>query len=119
MVGSFAGLAGLPRVGLYASTKHALLGYFNSLRHDFQSQNSNVSITTCILGAIATENAKRNAGSYAEGIEWSSPETCAERIVQGGESRVLELYYPLHVIYPATLLRLSPTLLQAVLRQVG
>ena len=59
VVSSMAGKMGLPAVAAYSSSKHALHGFFDSLRHDLANSRSNVSITTAILGSIDTESAKK------------------------------------------------------------
>lgn len=50
----FLGKVGFPFVVPYSATKFALDGFFSSLRQEFSIQNTNVSITLCILGLINT-----------------------------------------------------------------
>lgn len=42
----------------YSSSKHALHGFFDSLRHDLINSGSAVSVTTAVLGSIDTESAR-------------------------------------------------------------
>ncbi|XP_062975575.1 11-beta-hydroxysteroid dehydrogenase 1 isoform X3 [Elgaria multicarinata webbii] len=54
VVSSLAGKIGFPFVTAYSATKFALDGFFSSLRQEFAMQNTNISITLCILGLINT-----------------------------------------------------------------
>lgn len=58
-VGSAAGRVGLPNVAPYSASKHGLFGYFESLRHDLGKVGSNITISTCTIGSINTENARK------------------------------------------------------------
>ena len=89
VVSSMAGKMGLPAVAAYSSSKHALHGFFDSLRHDLVNSRSNVSITTAILGSIDTESAKKGTtlpdGSPAlPNVAWSPADECAAAIARGG-----------------------------------
>lgn len=53
-----AGIVGLPKVAPYSASKHAIFGYFDSLRLDMEEHGSNVTVTTCKIGSIDTENAR-------------------------------------------------------------
>ena len=50
----------MPRVAPYSATKHALHGFFNSLRHELAERGSNVSLTIAVLGSIDTDTARLN-----------------------------------------------------------
>ena len=62
MVGSMAGIVGLPKVAPYSASKHAIFGYFDSLRYDLEDAGSNITITTCKIGSIDTTNAREVRG---------------------------------------------------------
>ena len=66
-VGSAAGRQGLPRVAPYSASKHAVFGYFDSLRQDLVASEDpglrGVSITTGVLGSFDTETARE--GTYS------------------------------------------------------
>ena len=100
----------MPRAAVYAGTKHALFGYFESLRYDFMRVGSNVTITTCMIGSIRTENAIKNTKGTVPDSFWHSSLDCAEAIVQGGESRAREVYFPFAQTYPLFLLQIAPSL---------
>jgi len=56
VVSSLAGIAPAPKVAAYSATKHALHGFFDSLRVELQYlKMTNVSITICAIGATDTE----------------------------------------------------------------
>jgi short-subunit dehydrogenase len=67
VVSSAAGKLGLPRVAPYAATKHALHGFFDSLRHELREKASNVTVTMAVLGSIDTVSAKQAPDRTAEG----------------------------------------------------
>jgi short-subunit dehydrogenase involved in D-alanine esterification of teichoic acids len=72
-VGSMAGRQGLARVAPYASTKHAMFGYFDSLRQDILASPDpkvrSIRITTGVLGAFSTETARAGtAGKLDDGM---------------------------------------------------
>jgi short-subunit dehydrogenase len=48
-------------------TKHALHGFFDSLRHEIKANKLPVSVTLCILGSIDTESVTDGAPSRRTG----------------------------------------------------
>ncbi|XP_007438759.1 corticosteroid 11-beta-dehydrogenase isozyme 1 isoform X2 [Python bivittatus] len=92
VVSSMAGKIGFPFTVTYSATKFALHGFFSSLRQEFVMQNTNVSITLCILGLINTESAMKAVSG-----RFTSPpapkEECALEIIKGGALRQREVYY--------------------------
>ena len=72
-----------------------------------------------MLGAIATENAQKNAGRFADTVTWHSPPKCAEAVVKGGEARVLQVYFPVGEIYPAMFFKVAPNAMQVLLKVMG
>ena len=57
IVSSLASHIGIPRTAVYAATKHALGGFFNSLRLELMYLGIDVGITICSIGATDTEGA--------------------------------------------------------------
>ncbi|KAH0618919.1 hypothetical protein JD844_018465 [Phrynosoma platyrhinos] len=83
---------GFPFTVPYSATKFALDGFFSSLRQEFVMQNTNVSITLCILGLIDTESAmKATSGVFTSPA--APKEECALEIIKGGALRQREVYY--------------------------
>uniref|UniRef100_A0A8C0EWP7 Hydroxysteroid 11-beta-dehydrogenase 1-like protein n=1 Tax=Bubo bubo TaxID=30461 RepID=A0A8C0EWP7_BUBBB len=73
--------------------KFALDGFFSSLRHERIMQKRNVSITLCILGLIDTDMALQNTRGKVHITASPGPEA-ALTIIQGGATRVQEVFYP-------------------------
>ncbi|XP_053106395.1 11-beta-hydroxysteroid dehydrogenase 1 isoform X1 [Hemicordylus capensis] len=93
VVSSMAGKVGFPFVVPYSATKFALDGFFNSLRQEFVFQNTNVSITLCILGLINTESAMKAVSGVFVSSSPAPKEECALEIIKGGALRQREVYY--------------------------
>ncbi|XP_062975556.1 11-beta-hydroxysteroid dehydrogenase 1 isoform X1 [Elgaria multicarinata webbii] len=92
VVSSLAGKIGFPFVTAYSATKFALDGFFSSLRQEFAMQNTNISITLCILGLINTETAMK-AISGVMTSPAAPKEECALEIIKGAALRQREVYY--------------------------
>jgi corticosteroid 11-beta-dehydrogenase isozyme 1 len=94
VVSSLAGKMGLPAVAAYSASKHALHGFFDSLRHDLSTVGSLVSVTTAVLGSINTTNALRGVGDALPNVAWAPAHEAAAAIAWGGAMRRREVYYP-------------------------
>lgn len=95
VVSSGAGKLACPKQSVYAGTKHALLGFFDSFRLELEHKRLPVTVTNVILGATATE---QFVGSAGEDVSWPPPcpvEEAAKGILRGGAARLEEVYYPL------------------------
>ncbi|XP_065832980.1 hydroxysteroid 11-beta-dehydrogenase 1-like protein [Oscarella lobularis] len=117
VVSSFAGKVGAPFTEPYSASKHALHGFFDSLRHDLYFQKSNISITLCVLGNIDTETAMNRVGKVVT-LEWLSANRTAEAIVKGGARREREIYYPVSLSFALYLHTFFPRLVDAIIHQV-
>lgn len=112
---SVAGFAGLPYRTAYCASKHALEGYFASLRTELWKTNINILIVR--PGAVNTNIAKNSLTEKGEKFNSSdkvidngqAPETVAKIIIQGIESkkRVLfigalkeKIFYYINRFYP-------------------
>jgi len=121
VVSSGTGKMGMPKVALYAATKHALHGFFDSLRHELVLRKVNVAITMCILGLIdtpATRESQVNTDLNPNLLNWRhSVEECAFFIMRASILRMREAYYPFHLMYPSVLARtVFPDWFDALLR---
>ncbi|XP_005987758.1 11-beta-hydroxysteroid dehydrogenase 1 [Latimeria chalumnae] len=103
-VSSLAGKIGVPFVIPYASTKFALDGFFSSLRLELALQNSNVSISLCILSYINTDAAVKSI-SHVVNQTPAPKEECALEIIKGAALRKREIYYEYALAKFLTLLR--------------
>ena len=123
VVSSAAGKMGLPRVAPYSASKHALHGYFDSLRHDLRASPlpgmRGVSVTLAVLGSFNTETARANTKGMLDHMKWNPPAMAARAIVAGAAARAREVFTPHWEIAPATKLRnLMPSLLDAALQMI-
>ena len=95
VVSSGGGKVTVPLQALYSGAKHALHGFFDSLRMELVHKRLPVTVTNIILGATATEKFTTNtAGS----VSWPPPcpvDEAAAAIVRAGEVGLEERYYPL------------------------
>lgn len=106
----------------YAASKHALHGYFDSLRQEVFEHNINITLvcpgfikTKVTINALKGDGSK--LGEMSEGQQKGmTPEKCAEEIVAGVINNKQELYIGGREIWGVYLKRLSPKLLQKVLR---
>ncbi len=92
-VSSLVGLTGVPMRTAYAATKHAQVGFFDSLR--IELRGSGVSVTVIAPYFVQSEIRKRSPGPDGRTVEASpvreaevmSAEECARRIVRAMEKR--------------------------------
>ncbi|XP_053387002.1 hydroxysteroid 11-beta-dehydrogenase 1-like protein [Mercenaria mercenaria] len=110
VVSSFAGKFGQPFVSIYSASKFALDGFFGGLRQELKLRNCDISITTCVLGLIGTENAINQLLGFGQNqllnmLTAASPSDTAFQIIRSGAKRVRQMYYPMLQIYPLVLMR--------------
>ncbi|KAJ3149910.1 hypothetical protein HDU89_003366 [Geranomyces variabilis] len=123
IVSSVAGTLGAPTRALYAATKHALNGFFNSLRIELGPKG--VAVCMCLPGSVATDlrasSAKLAAAPSTSSTTPAAPASppikegkkltpidCARQIIQAGDWRARETYMPgkykiaylLHGLFP-------------------
>jgi short-subunit dehydrogenase len=92
-VSSLAGLAGVPMRSAYAATKHAQMGFFDSLR--IELRDAGVAVTVIAPYFVRSEIRRRSPGPDGRTVESSpvreseimSAEECAHRIVRAIERR--------------------------------
>jgi NAD(P)-dependent dehydrogenase (short-subunit alcohol dehydrogenase family) len=103
VVSSMAGKMGMSHVAPYSASKHALNGFFDSLRIELLSEDvlpqnqctpdfSPISITTVILSAFfSTSNALSNAKHRLTHVPQMSPALGAESLIAAGLSRTRQV----------------------------
>jgi NAD(P)-dependent dehydrogenase (short-subunit alcohol dehydrogenase family) len=92
-ISSIAGLTGVPMYTAYAATKHAMFGFFDSLRIELRS--SGVTVTMIAPDFVASTIHKRALGPDGRALELSphredrfmTTDACASRIVRAMEKR--------------------------------
>ncbi|XP_021234426.1 hydroxysteroid 11-beta-dehydrogenase 1-like protein isoform X2 [Numida meleagris] len=120
VVSSLTGKVPTPFTTSYSATKFALDGFFSSLRHELTMQNSNVSITLCILGLIDTDTALEKTRGKVHISPSPAPEA-ALAIIRGGAARLHEVFYPrwLWHVHGLWVLLPSPRVLQSFYNYSG
>jgi short-subunit dehydrogenase len=89
VVASLAGLNGVPTRTAYAASKHAVIGFFDSLR--IELQGSGVSVTIACPDFVVSEIQRRSIGADGKPLGTTplqedrimSAEACARQIVSG------------------------------------
>ena len=96
-ISSLAGKNGLPKRSGYAASKHAMVGFFDTLRIELEEYG--ISVTMIYPDFVATETRKRAFGADGKPIgespvkerEVMSAEKCAQLIIQAAATRKREL----------------------------
>lgn len=119
VVSSLAGHVGVPKTSIYSASKHALHGFFNSLRIELSLSKpglNNVSITLCAIGATDTEGAAEVKKQLA-GVTWDPPADAAAAIIYGMTQRKRDIYHPHHLVFPVVVLnKIFPSIMDTVIR---
>ena len=96
VVSSGAANVGLPKVAPYSATKHALHGYFNSLRLELLEKELPVTVTICPLGRIDTDNQRTATEGDLKLIAPASVAGAADAIVRAGNVGARQIFWPLN-----------------------
>ena len=96
-ISSLAGKNGIPKRSGYAASKHAMVGFFDTLRIEIAEYG--IGVTMIYPGFVATETRKRALGADGKPIgkssvresEVMSAERCAKLIIQAAATRKREL----------------------------
>ena len=96
-ISSLAGKNGVPKRSGYAASKHAMVGFFDTLRIELEEHG--ISVTMIYPYFVATETRKRALGADGKPIgkssmredEMMSAERCAKLILQAAATRKREL----------------------------
>ncbi len=96
VVSSFVGVVPTPRTAPYCGNKHALHGFFDTLRQDLALQGTKgVSITLCVLGYIDTKNARGTTkGLPVEGVKREPVDECSLAMIKAAALRKRQMYFP-------------------------
>ena len=122
VVSSLLGKHGGPQASSYSASKHALHGFFESLRAEVHDDNIRVTmvvpgfIRTPIITRAVTGGGGRYGKTLAVHKRGMDPEQCAARILKAAAARKEEVLVGGVEIYSAYLKRFFPTLLSAVIR---
>ncbi|KNC55851.1 short-chain dehydrogenase/reductase 10 isoform a [Thecamonas trahens ATCC 50062] len=117
VVSSVAGKIGLPKVPPYAAAKHALHGFFESLRHELDMTGAPLGITMAMLGNIDTAANRTNTAGEVAHLPYASPHDAAAAIIAAAASGTESVTFPWAQIQPVIWLdmlipRLARTIIQ-------
>ena len=104
VVSSFGGKVPSPMNFVYGATKFALDGFFHGLRQELALRGVPISVTVCILGYVATENAMEKFKD-ADALKPADVGDTALAIIKGGASRLKEVYHPYWTVKTIVMLR--------------
>lgn len=122
VVSSVTGKYGAPRMSAYAASKHALHGFFDSLRCEVREHNIRVTmavpgfINTPITVNALTGNGRRFGKRMQVHLQGMEPDECARRILRGVVARKEEFSVGGVEIHTIWLLRISRRLVAALIR---
>ena len=95
VVSSGAGQSGLPKVAPYAASKHALHGFFGSLRLELIEKELPITITLCVLGNIDTPKSRKETAGDLQYAPLASASETAYSIIRAGAVGIRKAYIPL------------------------
>ena len=123
-VTSLTGKFGTPYRSAYAASKHALHGFFDSLRAEHWKDNIHVTmicpgfiktnLSVAALTGTGQPQAKMDKTSYPK----RSPEWCAQKIVRAIEKRREEVYIGGREVFGVYIKRFFPGLFSKLIRKV-
>ena len=125
VVTSLTGKFGTPLRSGYAASKHALHGFFDSLRAE--QWKNNILVTMICPGFIATNLSKSaliGDGSQQNALDKTSypkksPEWCAKKIRQAVEAKKEEVYIGGREVFGVYLKRFVPRIFSKIIRKVA
>lgn len=117
VITSIFGKLGWPERSAYAASKHALHGYFDSLRTEFVSNN--IKVTLVVPGAVNTELAQHAVRASGETYNKADPtlrsgmsaEVCAQKIIAAALKQRNEVCFGGKEVLLVYLKRISPNFL--------
>lgn len=118
VLGSSAGVMAAPTRTLYCATKHAVTGFFRSLKLEM---NGVISIHLVLPGSVDTllrANAlDSHLSTQTKNSRGISPEICAKIILDGVNEGLDEIYIPGYYRFAASLIYLFPSLVNYLARR--
>jgi dehydrogenase/reductase SDR family member 7B len=122
VVSSLSGVFGVPRLSAYAASKHALHGFFESLRAEVHREGVRISLvvpgfvrTSITLNALTGDGSKHGKMD-AVMEEGMPPDECAAQIVQAIRSGAEESFVGGAEMIGVSLQRLTPGIWRKVMR---
>jgi len=116
LISSLVGKFGTPFRSAYSASKHALHGYYDSLRAELAHKKIQITIvcpgfirTNVSINALVGDGSAQNSMDDAQ-AKGMSPEVCAQKIIQGISQKKEELYIGGKEVYGVRLKRFFPIL---------
>jgi len=119
VVSSFTAVVTTPRTAPYSGNKHALHGFFNSLRQDLALQGQKgISITLCILGSIDTKNAREGIKGHPveKAIKQEPADECTFAMIKGAALRKRQMYFPWYLSIVQTVHLFFPNFVESAIQ---
>ncbi|WP_010093144.1 SDR family NAD(P)-dependent oxidoreductase [Ornithinibacillus scapharcae] len=117
-IASQAGKISTPKSAVYASTKHAIIGFSNALRQEMA--NNNIYVTTVNLGPVKTNffSHADPEGNYQKSVDryMLDPEKVAARITEVLLTRKREINMPLWMDIGSRFYQLFPGMMEKALK---
>ncbi|MFM6954487.1 MAG: SDR family oxidoreductase [Sphingobacteriaceae bacterium] len=122
LISSLVGKFGTPFRSAYAASKHALHGYYDSLRAELANKNIQITIvcpgfirTNVSINALVGDGSAQNSMDDAQ-AKGMSPELCAQKILEGIAKKREELYVGGKEVYGVRIKRFFPKLFSKLVR---
>ncbi|KAL9957816.1 hypothetical protein ACROYT_G034764 [Oculina patagonica] len=118
VVSSMAGVVPAPRTAPYCGNKHALHGFFDTLRQDLALQgHKGISITLCVLGVIDTKNARERAKGLPvdKTLKFEPVDECSLAMIKGAALRKRQIYFPWYLSLAETAHFFFPNFVESVI----
>ena len=119
VVSSLAGVVPAPRLSTYCGNKHALHGFFDTLRQDLALQGLHgISVTLCVLGMIGTKNAREMTKGLPvdKSVKREPVNECALSIIKGATLRKRQIYFPWYLSIAETVHFFFPNFVESVIQ---
>lgn len=125
VVSSAAGVVGTPTRSLYSASKHALHGFYNSLRMELEAAASAVRIVVVCPGSVDTQlrlssvdGSRMNVGSVAGVASGKlSPRSVAKRIILASDSSEELVFMPSSYRHTVWLAHFFPSVISHLARK--
>lgn len=119
VVSSFVGVVPVPRTAPYCGNKHALHGFFDTLRQDLAIQGrQGITITLYVLGYIATANARKGSEGTPvyDSVKREPVDECALAMIKGIALRKRQMYFPWYLSIVETVHFFFPDFVESVIQ---
>ncbi|GAB6022868.1 hypothetical protein CHUAL_006966 [Chamberlinius hualienensis] len=118
VVSSVAGKIGNPGMAPYCSSKHAMQGFYSSLRQELNSQKTGVSVTLIVYGPVDSDRAIELTRDIKSPVDFvtmaGTTDDAADVLIKGVAGRAYEVYFPRLANIVQYLVRICPSVMENV-----